>query len=203
MSGIRDVRHARARHDGGDRVGGERRHHDVLVAGDEQDRAAGRRQLLRRAGPAGPQPRADAPPCRGGRSCRRCGGRAGAGAGCSAAMRAPAATWMPRFARSDAGALAVARPTLEARPLAARAMRPGSIVPVVAASTRPCSLPARRSAYSTAVQPPIDCATRRTSPSPQMLDQRRQVVGVVGGVRAARVSARTAQSRGARRLTQV
>ena len=47
VPGVGDVHGARTRHRGGDRVGGEGRNHDVLVAGDEQHRAAGGRQLLR------------------------------------------------------------------------------------------------------------------------------------------------------------
>ena len=59
VPGVGDVHRARTGHDGGDDVGGKRRNQDVLVAGDEQHRAAGRRQLLRRAGPERDEPLAD------------------------------------------------------------------------------------------------------------------------------------------------
>ena len=40
-------------------------------------------------------------------------------------------------------------------------------------------------AYSSIVQPPIDWPTRRTSAKFQMIDQRREVAGIVGRIGAA------------------
>ncbi len=55
------------------------------------------------------------------------------------------------------------------------------------------------SAYSSAPQPPIDCATRRTSLRAEMIDQRRKIAAVLGRIGPARQARSTAQSRDARR----